>query len=78
MRRRPHAEIEDRTPEIAIGICENELTVAGFGWSFDLPAAAGLGDVGPIQALLERYNDVGACRNGSGVHRIDVSARSWK
>jgi hypothetical protein len=67
-----HAEFAERTPQIAIGISENELTVPGLGWPFYLPAAADLSDVNPVPALLHRDNDVDACLNGSGVHRIDV------
>ena len=43
MRGGSHAEVAERTPQIAIGISENELTVAGLGRSFHLPAAAALG-----------------------------------
>jgi hypothetical protein len=72
MRGGSHTEVAERTPQIAIGISENELTVAGLGWSLHLPVAAALGDVNHVPALLDRHNDVDACRNGSGVHRIDV------
>jgi hypothetical protein len=67
-----HTEVAVRTPQIAIGISENELTVAGLDWSFHLPAATALGDVNPVPALLDRHNDVDACLSGSGVHHIDV------
>ena len=72
MRGRSRAEVAERTPQIAIGISENELTVAGLSWSFHLPAAAALGDVNPVPALFDRHKDVDACRDGSVVHRIDV------
>jgi hypothetical protein len=46
----PHAEVVERTPQIAVGIGDNELT-AGLGWSLHLPAAAALRDVHPVPAL---------------------------
>ena len=67
-----HAEVAERPPQIAIGISENELTVAGLGWSLHLPAATALGDVDPVPALLDRHDDVDAGLDGAGVHRVDV------
>ncbi len=72
MRGSSHAEVAERTPQITIGICEDELTVAGLGWSFHVPAASALGNVKPVPALLDRQDDIDTCSNGSGEHGIDV------
>ena len=35
-----HAKMAIRTPQIAITISENEWTIAGLGWFFQLPTGA--------------------------------------
>jgi len=54
-----NTKIAKRSPEIAVRIGENELTVPGFSWTCDLPAATTLGDVNSVPAFLHRHDNVG-------------------
>jgi len=57
-----------RTQQLAVRISQNERTIAGLGWSLQLPTVAAFGDVDLVAALIDRSSDVEARLNGSGVH----------
>ncbi len=75
-----HAEIDERPPQVAVGIGENELAVAGLGRAGYLPATTRLGDVDVVPALLDRHDDLrvvcpallGSPPGGPLVHHIHV------
>lgn len=66
-------EVTERAPQVAVGISDDELTIARLGRSCGSPAAAGLGNVYPVPTLLHRHDDLAAPLEGSTVHRIDLA-----